>query len=207
MKKHFVLNEQVDRMKDLMKVKSLNESTLMAPLSGEIKVTSPFGQKRSYETHPGVDLRAKSGTQLLSPADGEVVLADPNNNPKCGGTLDIQFADGFWCRFCHVKSFSVKKGDKVKQGQVIGLSGGDENDLGRGNSKNAHIHFTLKKDGKLVDPMNYLNKVTISNSADGETKKTSLEDLLSLFGKSGDSTPSGEFKDAFNKILQMIFKK
>jgi murein DD-endopeptidase MepM/ murein hydrolase activator NlpD len=207
MKKQSVLTEQVDRMKDLMKVKSLNESTLMAPLSGELKITSPFGQKRSYETHPGVDLSAKSGTQLLSPADGEVVLADPNNNPKCGGTLDIQFGDGFWCRFCHVKSFSVKKGDKVKQGQVIGLSGGDANDAGHGNSKNAHIHFTLKKDGKLVDPMNYLNKVNISGSVDGETKKTSLEDLLSLFGVNIGTASTGGLKDTFNKILQMIINK
>ena len=209
MKKYDLLNEQVDRMKDLMKTKSnLKENTLSAPLSGNLQVTSPFGQKRSYETHPGVDLAAASGTKILSPADGTVVLADANNNPKCGGTLDVQFGDGFWARFCHVKSFSVKNGDKVKQGQILGLSGGNAGDPGHGNSKNAHLHFTLKKDGKLVNPMDYIDKVNISSAGvSGEDKKTTLDDLLSLFGGGKTSVGGGGFKDIFNKILQMIFNK
>jgi murein DD-endopeptidase MepM/ murein hydrolase activator NlpD len=209
MKKQSVLNEQVDRMKDLMKTKSvLKESTLSAPLTGSLQVTSPFGQKRKYETHPGVDLRAVSGTQLLSPADGTVVLADPNNNPKCGGTLDVQFGDGFWARFCHIKSFSVKNGDKVKKGQVLGLTGGNANDPGHGNSTDAHLHFTLKKDGRLVNPMDYIDKVNItSDGVSGETKKTTLSDLLSLLDGDKTSVGGGGFKELFNKILQMIFNK
>jgi hypothetical protein len=163
-----ILKEEINRYKDLMNIKSsLNEGTFMAPLAGSVYVTSPFGKQRSYEKHPGVDLRAKSGTQILSPADGVVELADSNNNPKCGGTVDVKFNDGLWGRFCHVKAIYKKKGDPVSQGDVLGLSGGDSRDPGRGNSKDAHIHFTLKKDGRLVDPMDYIGKARITT---GEPK-------------------------------------
>jgi hypothetical protein len=200
-----MLNEEISRIKELINLNesSSNEGTFKAPLAGSIYVTSPFGAKRSYETHPGVDLRAKSGTQILSPADGVIVTADANNNPKCGGTIDIKFNDGLWGRFCHVKQIYKKKGDPVSQGDVLGLSGGDANDPGHGNSQNAHIHFTLKKDGVLVDPMKYIDKVqvTTGNPITGDLNNGNLFNLFS----GGDIGNTSYYSNFLQKLFRYIF--
>lgn len=156
-----LLSEDINRIKFLIEGRNiLNESStkMAAPVPIPKKINHPFGEKRSYEIHPGVDLGVPSGTEVKSPMDGIVKLASMNQNPKCGGTIDIDYGNGFWSRFCHIKRIDVKKGDFVKQGQTVGLSGGGRNDEGRGNSKGAHLHWTLKKDGKLVDPMVYVDK-------------------------------------------------
>lgn len=134
----------------------LNEAALMEPVP-VTAVTSPFGAKRSYENHPGVDLRASSGTPVKSPAEG-VVLKAGMTNGSCGGSVTIKHGADFQSRYCHLKQISVSEGQKLNQGDVIGLSGGNDNDPGRGNSHNAHLHFELKKGGQLVNPMNYLGK-------------------------------------------------
>ena len=201
--KDYEINQIFETFDKILNTESfINESgTFSAPLKGTVTVTSPFGQKRTYETHPGVDLRAPSGTEILSPADGVVVLSDPDNNPKCGGTLDVQFTDGFWGRFCHVKALYKKKGDPVKQGDVLGLSGGDAKDKGNGNSKDAHIHFTLKKDGKLVDPMDYIDKAKITTGSNTAT----LGGLSSLGSSSSNLSgeePNGNILDKITYYLK-----
>lgn len=139
-------------------------ATLIAPLDKmPQKINHPFGEKRSYEIHPGVDLGTRSGTPVKAPLGGEITNTTMNG-PKCGGTIDIDHKNGLWTRFCHMKRIDVKKGDIVSQGQIVGLSGGGSKDVGKGNSKGEHLHWTLKKNykggtkGDLVDPMTYLNK-------------------------------------------------
>jgi murein DD-endopeptidase MepM/ murein hydrolase activator NlpD/predicted nucleotidyltransferase len=134
----------------------LTESVLSSPVPIE-KITSPFGEKRSYESHPGVDLRAASGTEVKSPSDGEVINAEFSSK-GCGGLVTIKHGGGFQSRYCHLKDIKVSQGQKLKQGEVIGLSGGNSSDKGAGNSKNAHLHFELKLNGTLVDPMRYVGK-------------------------------------------------
>lgn len=171
----------------------LKEAILLPPLEKmPSKINHPFGEKRSYEIHPGVDLATPSGTPVKAPMDGEVVNVN-NNGRLCGGTIDIDYKNGFWSRFCHIKRIDVKEGQIVKQGEVVGLSGGAANDPQRGNSKGAHLHFTLRKDGKLVDPMDYVNKTVDQGSIEGVQKSddASLENdenqqvknLVSQIGK------------------------
>jgi murein DD-endopeptidase MepM/ murein hydrolase activator NlpD len=134
----------------------INEAALIEPVP-ITKVTSPFGTQRSYETHPGVDLRASSGTQVKSPGDG-IVLKAGQTNGSCGGSVTIKHGEHFQSRYCHLKQINVTAGQQLKQGDPIGLSGGAQNDSGRGNSHAAHLHFELKKDGVLVNPMNFIGK-------------------------------------------------
>jgi len=133
---------------------SINEAALEAPIqiSG---VSSKFGAKRSYENHPGVDLKAASGTEIKSPADGKVLDAEFKDN-ACGGTIQIEHGNGFVSRYCHCKDIKVSAGQIVKQGEVVGLSGGAKGDKGAGRSTGAHLHFELKKNGQLVDPLDYI---------------------------------------------------
>ena len=135
---------------------TINEESLVEPIP-ITKVTSPFGTKRSYETHPGVDLKASSGTPVKSPAEGIVVKAGQTSG-SCGGSVTIKHGDHFQSRYCHLKDINVSAGQQLKQGELIGLSGGGKGDSGRGNSRGAHLHFELKKDGVLVNPMNFLGK-------------------------------------------------
>lgn len=135
------------------RLKRINESTLVSPI-GPTSVNSPFGP-RWGSIHYGVDLRARSGTEIRTPLDGEVIDAKTKNN-ACGGTIFIKHADGYKTRYCHCKQINVSKGDIVKKGDVIGLTGGGSGDSGRGRSSGPHLHFEVYKDGKPVDPMDHL---------------------------------------------------
>lgn len=149
------LKKELDKLSD----KKENEK-FISPIESFV-VTSKFGVKRkgidkSTKPHPGTDLRSPSGSKLKAIEDGVVIDAEIRDN-SCGGTLYIDHQNGFKSRFCHLKDIKVKKGDKVIKGQVVGLTGGGTNDIGRGLSTGAHLHFELYKDGTLIDPEKYIN--------------------------------------------------
>ena len=164
---------------------------------GSSRVSSPFGAKRSYETHPGVDIPVPSGTSIKAPLDGVVKTANINHNRMCGGTIDIDYGNGFWSRFCHCSKIDVKEGDIVKRGQVVGQTGGKKGETGAGNSGGPHLHFTLKKDGKLVDPMKYLDKIDAGTSDFSMSGATQSSD--------GDSKTNWD--DFFNKDTSKLLNK
>lgn len=133
----------------------ISEGTLIAPVPIQ-KVTSGFNVARHTGNHAGIDLRAASGTPIKSPADGEVIDARFKEG-ACGGTIQVQHADNFKSRFCHCKEILVNIGDKVKQGDILGKSGGAAGDKGAGRSTGAHLHFELKKGNSLVNPLDYID--------------------------------------------------
>jgi predicted chitinase len=144
-------------------IKTLNESTLMSPLP-VFNVTHPFGEPRSSAPHNGVDLATASGTPVSSPADGEVIVANINGNSIVGGTIRIKHANDIITGYCHIKQVDVSTGDQVKQGQVIGLSGGGADDIGKGNSTGPHLHFTVTVNNEVVDPAEYIDKLNLPQS-------------------------------------------
>ena len=150
-----------------MGTNSLNEARLESPI-GSTSVNSPYGP-RWGRMHHGTDLKAKSGTPIKSPLDGEVIDAAIRTN-ACGGTIYIKHADGYKTRYCHCKQINVSKGDVVKKGQVIGLTGGDKNDIGHGRSDGAHLHFEVYKNGKTVNPMDHLGSEVGQFVAGGDGK-------------------------------------
>lgn len=167
------------------KTLSLKEATLGSPLDN-LKLGSKFGEKRSYENHPGVDLSTNSGSEVKSPADGDILEAEFKPG-DCGGTLFIKHPNGFKTRYCHIKEFKVNKGDVVKQGQVVALSGGASSDRGAGNSRGAHLHFEVYKDGKLVNPMDYiddLGQIKSTVNVSQSKKENFIEKLIELGEKS-----------------------
>lgn len=135
---------------------SVNEAALESPIN-MVGVSSEFGVKRGDKTHYGVDLKASSGTQIKSPADGKVIDAEFRNN-ACGGTIQIEHGNGFVSRYCHCKDIQVSAGQSIKQGELVGLTGGGKGDKGAGRSTGPHLHFELKKNGQLVDPLDYVGK-------------------------------------------------
>ena len=189
--------------------KVITEVTMLNPV-GSSTVSSPFGEKRKYETHPGVDIPVPSGTPIKAPLDGIVKTANISHNRMCGGTIDIDYGNGYWSRFCHCKKIDVKPGDIVKRGQVVGLTGGRKGETGAGNSGGPHLHFTLKKDGRLVNPMDHVDKISVgsgdfsmSGSTPSSDSGTNWDDFFSEKGVTSALTKSKKFSDP---ILGQILK-
>jgi len=181
--------------------KQVNEVSLSSPI-GTTSVNSPFGG-RWGRMHHGVDLKASSGTPIKSPLDGQVIDAAMRSD-ACGGTIYIQHADGYRTRYCHSKQVNVSKGQTVKKGDVLGLSGGASGDAGRGRSDGAHLHFEVYKDGKPVDPMQHLGSEVgefVAGSIGGASKATPemLEKLLELLKERG--VKSEELKVFIDSVL------
>ena len=139
---------------------SIPKDKLTSPLKN-FNVTSKFGVVRpgldTKVPHSGIDLQAQTGTELYSPGYGKVVKSDMGYNGGCGGSIWIEHENGLESRFCHCSKINVKSGDKVKRGQLLGLTGGGKSDPGAGLSTGSHLHYTLAKNGTLVDPLDYVN--------------------------------------------------
>ena len=155
----------------------LKEVKLNSPLDGELNVTSPFGKWRGTYQHHGVDIGTPSGSQLKSPADGIITVAHTKQN-ACGGTITIDHKNGFKSRFCHLKRIDVTVGDKVTAGQTIALTGGGANDPGKGRSTGPHLHFEFYENGRLVDPMNFIDKVISPGDFKDSEKQSDISNEL-----------------------------
>jgi len=114
-------------------------------------VTQPFGKVSSRGSHPGADLGSPSGTPLRAPISGQVVQAVMGSS-ACGGTIAIQNGN-VRHRFCHCRQINVKPGDQVRQGQVVGQTGGGRTDPGAGLSTGPHLHWEKYVAGQLVNPL------------------------------------------------------
>ena len=160
----------------------LSESSTFSPPLNKLRVSSPFGPRWGSH-HDGVDLDAID-EPVKSLADG-TVIATYNDKWPCGGTIVIQHSDGYTTCFCHMQKINVQVGQKVKQGDVIGISGGGEGDPGKGRSTGKHLHLTIRKNEEPLDPMKYIDKegVLVGKVPSGFVVPGSLD-----FDGSSDST-------------------
>ncbi len=110
------------------------------PLPGA-KVISPYGGKRR---HSGVDLKTRPNDEIVAAFDGEVIASGPFYG--YGNCIRIKHAFGFETLYSHQSQNKVKKGDKVKAGQVIGLTGRT------GRATTEHLHFEMSFGGRRFDP-------------------------------------------------------
>lgn len=103
-------------------------------------------------THRGIDLFAEVGTLVLAAKSGRVVCAQ--SNPGMGKYVIIRHAGGLITLYGHLDSISVKKGQRLRQGEVIGRVGKTGN--ARGKAILPHLHFEVRKKGEYCDPMQFL---------------------------------------------------
>ena len=186
----------------------LKEATLEAPLPGSLSVNSKFSKRRclrgpsSCRAHNGTDYKARSGTQAFAIADGTVSKVKPNSG-RCGGTIIIKHSNGYKSSYCHMKNITVKKGQSVKKGEVVGYTGGGSKDYGRGNSMGAHLHFGLRLNGKWVDPEKHIDK---SNILAGGTEEVRPEGVIAQRGDGlGGDGPSSTVKDIQQKLEDLNY--
>lgn len=129
--------------------KKVNNFVLKKPVKGGI-TTSGFGDTISRTaSHNGHDWAVNTGTKVRAAAEGVVELA--YFSESYGYNILINHNNGFKTRYAHLSEVKVSKGEKVEQSQVIALSGST------GFSTGPHLHFEVVKDGKRVNPIEYVS--------------------------------------------------
>jgi hypothetical protein len=111
---------------------------------------NPISKKKDF--HYGVDLAASQGQNVFATANGVITEAAFDKESKKGNYVVIKHNEEFSTFYSHLKSFTVKVGDEVRKGQVIGYVGNT------GVSTGPHLHYEVIKDGQRVNPNEYLPK-------------------------------------------------
>jgi murein DD-endopeptidase MepM/ murein hydrolase activator NlpD len=116
------------------------------------RITSDYGMRlhpifKRYRKHPGVDFAAKAGAPIYAAADGIVTLA--KHNGGYGLCVFIDHLYGFETRYGHMQKILVRRGQRVKRGDKIGLVGKT------GIATAPHLHFEVHYLGKEVNPRHY----------------------------------------------------
>ncbi len=120
------------------------------PVTG--RVSGLFGAQRIYRGEPGsyhsgVDVARPTGTPLMAPADGVVVLATPGEFTLEGRLLMIDHGMGLNSAFLHMDSIDVREGDAVRRGQRLGTVGST------GRATGPHMHWGMKWGDARIDPL------------------------------------------------------
>lgn len=168
--------------------------------SGNCTITSKFGGTRG---HKGIDL-VKEGMELdyiTAHSDGLVIefrnnyrTTDKTGN-SYGNYVKIEHSDNYYTLYAHMKfnSVTVKTGDKVKKGQVIGYMGNTGYSLG------GHLHFELIKGSEKINPEPYLNKDLPVNKQVTTNLKYKLNDQVTINGVYVSSQSDKMLKPAITK--------
>lgn len=124
----------------ILPVKSTRRTTAFAE---RIIYKYPSG-KESTTTHAGIDFGIPTGTEIVAPAAGKVVLAE--NRIATGWTIIIEHLPGLYSMYYHLSQLKVKEGQSVQQGDLIGLSGAT------GFATGPHLHWEVRLNSVIVNP-------------------------------------------------------
>ncbi len=118
------------------------------PLEGEI--ITPFGVRRFINNtpkspHTGIDVAGEQGDKIVAPNSGVVALVD--RQFFAGNALVLDHGQGIYTMFFHLSKVLVKKGQKVKKGDVVALVGAT------GRATGPHLHWGVRIQGARVDPL------------------------------------------------------
>jgi murein DD-endopeptidase MepM/ murein hydrolase activator NlpD len=131
--------------------KSLRKQLLRAPLS-YTRISSGYSRRRlhpvhhTYAPHLGIDYAAPVGTPVQSTGDGTVMTA--SRTRANGNYIKVRHTNSYISYYLHLSRFGkgIRKGAKVKQGQIIGYVGST------GYSTGPHLDYRVKKNGRFVNP-------------------------------------------------------
>ena len=127
------------------------------PVAGsQVPVSSHYGTRHDPFTgrlarHSGLDIPARHGTPILASGGGRVIVA--GRHGAYGQTVVIDHGDGLATLYGHASKLLVRVGDVVLPQQMIALVGST------GRSTGAHLHFEVIRDGRRVEPRQYLAHV------------------------------------------------
>lgn len=127
------------------------------PIQGGIgHISMYFGQNENpfsggqWYLHNGIDISTfRVGDPIIAAADGKVI--DVSYDAGLGNCVTIQHSHGFLTRYGHLRSFKVRKGQQVVQGQVVGALGNT------GKTTGPHLHYEVHLGTSVIDPLRFLN--------------------------------------------------
>ena len=147
--------------------KSIIKTLMKTPINGA-RLSSPFGMRKHpidgfNKMHKGTDFAAPTGTPIMASGDGIIIKSG-----WCGGggnCVKIKHNSTYQTVYAHMSKFAngVKKGMRVKQGQIIGFVGST------GKSTGPHLHYEVIVDGKHVNSRTL--KLPSGKSLKGENRK------------------------------------
>lgn len=156
-KQMYIQTKSYDEIVEMAKNKEALLASLPAiqPISNkELKrLASGYGYRidpivKTKKMHYGTDFSVNKGTPVYATGDGEVKFTRSSFSGY-GKQIEINHGFGYVTKYAHLNEFLVKKGQKVKRGQIIAYSGNT------GKSTAPHLHYEVIKDGKKVNPVNY----------------------------------------------------
>ncbi|MEM8750255.1 MAG: M23 family metallopeptidase [Pseudomonadota bacterium] len=154
------MNDFVERFEALEDtLETLKEMQRMAkhvphgsPTPGS-SISSRYGTRRDPFTkrsamHAGLDFRAKRGTPVY--ATGSGIVRKAGRNGGYGKLVEIDHGHGMTTRYAHLSRIKVKKGQRIKRGDIIGKVGST------GRSTGPHLHYEVRRKGRVLNPINYV---------------------------------------------------
>ncbi len=125
--------------------------------------TDPFNKKKAF--HAGIDFRGNTGDKVRG--TGDAVVKKSIYSKGLGNHVVLTHGNGYETIYAHLSKRLVKKGDKIKRGAVVGLIGNT------GRSSGSHLHYELRRYGKVVNPMKYLKVADLTVTTSASTATTS----------------------------------
>jgi len=123
------------------------------PVPGHSRISSPYGNRihpilGTRRFHSGIDIPAPTGTNIIAAGSGTIAFA--GNRGGYGRTVFVDHGGGIITLYAHCNTLLVSEGQRVEAGQTIAKVGST------GMSTGPHLHFEVRKSGKYVDPMPWL---------------------------------------------------
>ncbi|MCB0747777.1 MAG: M23 family metallopeptidase [Ignavibacteriales bacterium] len=166
-----LLND-VDYSLDILKSKVIvaenNYSEIESTLKSNLKLfnsipainptNGPIGDRFGMRLHPilkirrmhtGVDIVVDTGTDVSAPGDAKVIFAGRKGG--YGNVVELDHGFGYQTLYAHLSAIKVKNGQKVKRGDLLGLSG-SSGELATG----PHLHYELSHNGINLNPENFI---------------------------------------------------
>jgi murein DD-endopeptidase MepM/ murein hydrolase activator NlpD len=156
-KQMYIQSKSFDEVIELARKKEEMLSSIPAiqPVANKVldHVASGYGMRmhpiyKVMKMHTGLDFAAAIGTEIYAAGDGAVELVEDKFSGY-GRSIVIKHGFGYQTLYAHMSVVKVRRGQKVKRGDVIGLVGST------GTSSGPHLHYEVIKDGQKIDPANF----------------------------------------------------
>ncbi len=117
-------------------------------------ITSACGERENpvlqkQELHNGLDIAVAEGTAVRAVKSG--IVTEVRTSATYGKVLEYATKDGYDVMYAHLSEVLVQEGEEIEQGQIVARSGNT------GLSTGPHLHYSLWKNGELLDPAEYLS--------------------------------------------------
>ncbi len=135
-----------DLLEAIPSIQPIKNKDLTRMASGFGYRTDPFTKKRRF--HYGMDFTAKKGIPIYATGNGVIKRAD-NRSSGYGKHIRIDHGFGYVSLYAHLSKYNVRRGQKVKRGDIIGYVGNT------GRSVGPHLHYEIFKNNKKINPLNF----------------------------------------------------